>query len=719
MIPEIGHFCLVLALVLALCQAIAPLVGVSQNNVALMKLAKYCSVGQFSFVLLSFACLTYAFVSNDFSVKYVALNSNTLLPMQYKFSAVWGGHEGSLLLWILILSGWGCAVALKSRLLPLEMLARVLAVMGFVAVGFLLFILLTSNPFDRTFPVIPVDGRDLNPLLQDFGLIVHPPMLYMGYVGFSVAFAFAIAGLLSGNIDNAWARWSRPWTTVAWCFLTLGIALGSWWAYYELGWGGWWFWDPVENASFMPWLAGTALLHSLAMTEKRSIFKSWTLLLAISTFSLSLLGTFLVRSGIITSVHAFASDPTRGIFILAFLGVVVGASLILFALRAHTLQSDNSWKLFSRETFIMGNNLLLVVATLVVFSGTLFPLFAEAMNWGQLSVGEPYYNLVFSPLILCIATILPLGYSLYWKKHDYTAVKWRVWITCGLLGIISGYYQLRWLDGVHYQFHWLDVCIVSAILAGRYVVGRRQMVSVQFDCLMWLGLGMYLSYCLAELHLIATVLVFALLVWGIGSIAQDVWQKKFSGAKTIKLQRSYIGMQCAHLGVYVAIAGAAIATMYSIERDVRMAPNDPVYIHNYRFVLESVQHYEGPNYISDKGTVHVTKTAISLEDWFDRALDVSGWETPFTEVATLHPEKRSYLMQKSMPMTEASIDAGFIRDVYVSLGGSLEDGSWSVRLYYKPFVRWIWLGAILMALGGVIAITDKRYRMRLKQKLGA
>ena len=646
MIPELGHLAMILALCLCLVQATLPLIGAWRGDHQWMSLAQPAAWGQFAFLLFSFICLTYAFMVDDFSVAYVANNSNSALPWYYKFSAVWGAHEGSLLLWALILAGWTFAVAIFSRHLPEEMLARVLAVMGMISVGFLLFLIVTSNPFERLLPNSPADGRDLNPLLQDFGLIVHPPMLYMGYVGFSVAFAFAIAALLGGKLDAAWARWSRPWTIIAWAFLGIGIALGSWWAYYELGWGGWWFWDPVENASFMPWLVGTALIHSLAVTEKRGVFKSWTVLLAIAAFSLSLLGTFLVRSGVLTSVHAFATDPERGVFILAFLLVVVGGSLALFAVRAPVVKSKVGFGLWSRETLLLVNNIVLVVSAAMILLGTLYPLVLDALTGAKLSVGPPYFNALFLPLMALLMAVISVGVLVRWKD---TPLKWLgsmlapVLVASVVLAVIATF--------LHGDFHWavLAVCLLAfwVILAGvRDILDKTRHKG---------------------------------LIKGLPS-----------------LSRSYWGMQMAHFGFAVCALGVVLTSLGSYERDLRMAPGDSVELAGYRFQFDGAVHHEGPNFISDKGTVRV----------FDGE----------RQIKVLHPEKRLYTVQQAT-MTEAGIDAGFTRDLFVALGEPLEQGAWAVRIHIKPFVRWIWLGALLMGFGGFLAAADKRYRIKVRTRV--
>lgn len=646
MIPELGHLAMILALCLAVVQATLPLIGAWRGDRQWMGLAQPAAWGQFAFLGFSFACLTYAFMVDDFSVAYVAHNSNSALPWYYKFSAVWGAHEGSLLLWAFILAGWTFAVAIFSRQLPEDMLARVLGVMGLISIGFQLFLIVTSNPFERLLPQVPMDGRDLNPLLQDFGLIVHPPMLYMGYVGFSVAFAFAIAALLGGRLDAAWARWSRPWTLVAWAFLGLGIALGSWWAYYELGWGGWWFWDPVENASFMPWLVGTALIHSLAVTEKRGVFKSWTVLLAIAAFSLSLLGTFLVRSGVLTSVHAFATDPERGVFILVFLLMVVGGSLTLFALRAPVVKSQVGFGLWSRETLLLVNNLLLVVATAMILLGTLYPLLLDALSGAKLSVGPPYFNAMFVPLMAALMLTLGVGIMVRWKD---TPVKW-------LLGMLT------------------PVLITSVVLGG--------LGSLLFGDFNW-----------------AVLAVSLLAAWVVIASVRDLLDKTrhkglLKGARS--LAPSYWGMHLAHLGLAVCAIGVVLTSHQSSERDLRLAPGESLSLGGYEFVFEGAVHHEGPNFTSDKATIRV----------FDGD----------KQIATLHPEKRLYTVQQ-MPMTEAGIDAGFTRDLYVALGEPLGDGAWAVRVHIKPFVRWIWLGALMMGLGGALAASDRRYRVKVKTRV--
>jgi cytochrome c-type biogenesis protein CcmF len=636
MTPELGHFALILAFVVALAQGVLPLIGAQRGNAQWIAFARPAAQTQFLLIAIAFGCLAQSFLTSDFSVSYVVQHSNTQLPALYKFAAVWGGHEGSLLLWVLMLSGWAAAVSVASRQLPEVMVARVLAVLGLVGIGLLAFILFTSNPFDRLLPAA-AEGRDLNPLLQDPGLVFHPPMLYMGYVGFSVAFSFAIAALISGRLDAAWARWSRPWTTAAWVFLTLGIALGSWWAYYELGWGGWWFWDPVENASFMPWLVGTALIHSLAVTEKRGAFKNWTVLLAIAAFSLSLLGTFLVRSGVLTSVHAFASDPRRGVFILLLLALVVGSSLTLFAWRAPKVNAGGSFGLISRETMLLVNNVLLVVAAGSVLLGTLYPLFIDALNLGKLSVGPPYFNAVFVPVMVPLLLLMAIGPMAHWKHADLKAIALRLRVGM-VLAVIAG--------------------IVLPLLMGA-----------------WTPL---------------TAMSSLLVVWIVASGVFQITDRMKKG----KPSAAFWGMQLAHCGVAVFVIGVSMVGGYQDEKDVRMEPGDTVHVGGYGFRLIGVTEAPGPNYRASVGSVEVSKDGRVLN--------------------TLHPEKRNYFSSQ-MPMTEAAIDAGFTRDVYVSLGEPLDKmGAWSVRVYYKPFVDWIWGGCLLMGLGGFIAMLDRRYRLSVR-----
>ena len=643
MLPEFGHFALILGLALSILLGTLPLVGAAINNTLMMRLAKPLASGQFFFILISFIVLGVAFLQDNFSVQYVANHSNTLLPIQYKISAIWGGHEGSLLLWALILSGWTLAVVFFSKSLPLIVYARVLAVMGLIAVGFLFFILLTSNPFDRYLPQFPAEGSDLNPLLQDFGLIVHPPMLYMGYVGFSVVFAFAIAALLGGQLDAAWAKWSRPWTSVALAFLTFGIALGSWWAYYELGWGGWWFWDPVENASFMPWLVGAALMHSLAATEKRGVFKSWTVLLAILCFSLSLLGTFLVRSGVLTSVHAFASDPARGQFILALLGITLVCSLSLYAYKVPQVRGRIHFSLLSKETFLLSNNLLLVVAWVTVMLGTLYPLVLDFIGGPKLSIGPPYFNALFVPLMSVLAVIMGFGIVSRWKDNtlEYFIKKLRLVAFIAVL-----------------------VALITPLVVFKV-----------FHFGAFLGLFLF--------------------SWIILISIKDLLEKAQSSKGIIhglrRLKPAYYGMMLGHVGFAVTLLGVAMVSIESDERDIRLAIGDQAQVQDYIFKFESINKIEGPNYIADRAYFSVT--------------DADSGKL----VTLLKPEKRIYLAQNS-PMTEAAIDPGITRDLFVALGESLEDGAWAVRIQIKPFIRWIWFGSLFMGLGGILAVSDKRYR---------
>jgi len=647
MIPELGNFSLVLALSLAVLLSVIPMVGVYKNSELMMTLSRPLCTGVWVFMVISFGCLAYAFLNDDFSVAYVASNSNSLLPVYYKFTAVWGGHEGSLLLWVLMVASWTYAVSLFSRNLPLDILARVLAVMGIISVSFLLFMLFTSNPFDRLLLNTPADGTDLNPLLQDFGIIVHPPFLYMGYVGFSVAFAFAIAALLSGKMDAAWARWTRPWTNAAWAFLTIGIALGSWWAYYELGWGGWWFWDPSENVAFMPWLVGTALIHSLSVTEKRGVFKSWTALLAIAAFSLSLLGTFIIRSGLLTSVHAFAVDPERGLVLMAIILLVIGSSLFLYALRAPAVKGVASYTVTSREIFLLINNIILVVSVAMILLGTLYPLLDEAIfgEPNRVSVGAPYFNMIFVPLMAVLVIFLSIGSISRWKKTS-----------------------------VDYLKNQLTKVAIASVL-----------------------LGIVIPLVITREVNIPIFIAVALALWIVLGIGRDIFTKTSNKASIVdglkSLSLSYYGMQLAHFGMAVIILGVCLTSHYSIEEDVRMAPGEQIEIGRYTFIFQGVNSEPGPNYAADVGTIEVFKNGESYRN--------------------LYPEKRSYYATGAI-QTEADIDVGFTRDLFAALGDPRGEGAWVVRLHVKPFVFWIWLGAFLMAAGGITAILDKRYRVREK-----
>jgi len=645
-LPELGHYALILALLVAVTQAVLPVMGYRRGDTRLMAVGTSAAQVQFALVLLAYAVLTLCFVEGDFSVAYVASNSHTDLPLIYRITAVWGAHEGSLLLWILMLAGWTFAVSLFNRRLPADLVALVLAVLGAVAVGFLALLLVTSNPFDRLFPV-PAEGRDLNPLLQDPGMIVHPPTLYMGYVGFSVVFAFAIAALISGRLDAAWARWTRPWTTIAWVWLTMGITLGSWWAYHELGWGGWWFWDPVENASFMPWLVGTALIHSLAVTEKRGLLKSWTVLLAIFAFALSLLGTFLVRSGVLVSVHAFASDPERGLFVLGFLGLTVGSSLMLYAVRASRLINDGQLELFSREGLLLLNNVFLVAAAAAVLIGTLAPMVYDVIGARSLSVGPPYFNLVFpllmAPLVLMVGASGAIGW-----KHARAAE-------------LSN--KLRW------------PALVALLVGGALPFTMRH----DTQWLSWVG-AIFACWAIAGAfaEVIARVRSKRRFADGLRSVPRAIW-----------------GMTLAHAGLGIWVLGVTFAGLYAVERDVRLAPGQQADIGPYAFQFEGVKEAQGPNYQSSLGAVRV----------FDGN----------RQIAELEPEKRFYPSQRSM-MTEAAVDHTPLRDLYVSLGEPLDGDDWSLRLYYKPLIRLVWGGGVLMAIGGVLAASDRRYRLLAERR---
>ena len=644
LLPELGQIALILALLVASLQALLPLLGAHRGTGSLMALARPAAFLQLALVALAFAILSYGFVTQDFSLRYVAENSNSLLPPVYRYTAVWGAHEGSLLLWALILALWTAAVAQFSKSLPMPVIARVLGVMGVVAVGFLAFLIFTSNPFERLLPAA-VEGRDLNPLLQDPGMIIHPPMLYLGYVGFAVPFAFAIAALLEGRIDAQWLRWTRPWTNVAWAFLTVGIALGSWWAYYELGWGGWWFWDPVENASFMPWLAGTALLHSQAVTEKRGSFGSWTLLLAIAAFSLSLLGTFLVRSGVLTSVHAFAADPTRGLFVLIFLGIVIGGSLLLYALRAPDAGTDaKPFAASSRETLLLLNNVLLTTACAMVLLGTLYPLLADALELGKISVGPPYFALMFLLLMAPLVALLPFGPLTRWQREDFAS-------------------PLRML------LPWAALALVAGIVAFFLAPQGKWKAAAGIVGACWVGFG---------------TLRF---LW---SRLQD-GKSKVQGAR---LTREMLGMALAHLGVAVFVVGALLVEGLNQQRELAVKPGETVDLGRHAFRFDGVVETRGPNYSADRGTVQV------LRD--DRI------------VTTLHPEKRRYAAGGQV-MTESGIAPSLFGDVYVALGESLGGDAWALRVHIKPFVRWIWFGAVLMALGGFVTATDRRFRIARRE----
>ena len=647
MIVELGHFALMLALCVALVQCVLPLWGAHTARLPLARIARPAAYAHLLLLALAYAALTWAFIDNDFSVALAAKHSNSSLPLVYRITAVWGNHEGSILLWALVLAGWTAAVARHSQALDDATRARVIGIMGGVSVGFLLFTLMVSNPFERMLPAA-LDGQDLNPLLQDPGMIIHPPLLYMGYVGLVVAFAFALAALLAGRLDTAWARWSRPWTTAAWCFLTVGIALGSFWAYYELGWGGWWFWDPVENASFMPWLVATALMHSLAVTEQRGAMKIWTALLAILAFSLSLLGTFIVRSGVLSSVHAFATDPARGLFILAFLALVVGGSLALFAWRAPRVGLGGSFEPVSRESLLLANNLLLAVAAAAVLLGTLYPLVIDALGGGKLSVGPPYFNAVFVPLMAPALFLMGVGPLARWRASPLPDLARR----------------LRWAAAVS---------AISAIVAP-FVLGTWSPM---------IGLGLLLAVWIAA-------------AGGAGIVERlrvhpgpGLWRRVSAQGG------SYWGMQLAHLGIAVFIAGVTVVGGFHSERDVRMTIGDHAEVGGYRFQLDHLGQMEGPNYLALVATLSVTRDG--------------------EPVATLRPQRRNYTVSR-MPMTEVAIDRGFTRDLYVALGEPVGPEAFSVRIHHKPLVNWIWGGCLMMALGGVLAVADRRYRVRRQRE---
>ncbi len=636
MIPELGHFALILALSLALCQGVLPLYGAHRNNAALMSVARSAAQGQLFFVALAFGCLTWSFLQSDFSVAYVANHSQLALPTVYKVSAVWGAHEGSLLLWILLMGMWTVAVGRFSHKLPDVFISRVIAVLGLLSFGFLLFTLLTSNPFVRMLPA-PLDGADLNPLLQDPGLAIHPPILYTGYVGFSVAFAFAIAAMISGNLDQKWAKWTRPWTTMAWLFLTVGIALGSWWAYYELGWGGWWFWDPVENASFMPWLVGTALIHSLAVTEKRGLFKSWTLLLAITAFSLSLLGTFLVRSGILVSVHAFATDPARGFFILTFLGIVIIGALALYAWRAPELDSPAGFRLLSRETFLLLNNVLLVVAAAVVFYGTLMPLLYDVLSMGKISIGPPWFEFAMLLPMLPLIFLVGVGMHTAWRMQPADGLQKRLRRPAAIALVLG--------------------LLIPAVIYGRFGV----LVTVGTVAAVWIMLS---------------------------SLIEPVrsWRRSAGAAA---MTRSMLGMSVAHFGVGFFVLGVTLVSAFNVETDQALKPGGTVEVAGFHFELRELRNVEGPNYKAIEGRVEIRKDGKF--------------------VGEVRPQKRQYIVQQNW-MTEAGILVHWNRDLFIALGDQLGNDTWSVRIQYKPMIRFIWLGALIMALGGLIAVSDRRYR---------
>ncbi|MCA0847667.1 heme lyase CcmF/NrfE family subunit [Salipiger thiooxidans] len=639
MITELGHFALILAFLVACVQAVVPMVGAQKRWPGWMAVAEPAATAQFLLVLLSFAALTHAFVTSDFSLRLVVMNSHSAKPMLYKISGVWGNHEGSMLLWVLILALFGAMAAWFGGNLPPSLRARVLGIQAMVGVAFYAFILFTSNPFLRL-AVPPFDGQDLNPLLQDPGLAFHPPFLYLGYVGLSICFSFAAAALIEGRVDAAWGRWVRPWTLLSWVFLTIGIALGSWWAYYELGWGGFWFWDPVENASFMPWLLAAALLHSAIVVEKREALKSWTILLAILAFSFSLIGTFIVRSGVLTSVHAFATDPERGVFILAILVIFTGGSLTLYAARAGVMQAKGVFGVVSRESALVANNILLAVACFVVFVGTLWPLVAEMLFQRKLSVGAPFFNMAFTPFMVLLGLLLPVGSMLSWKR--------------GKLGRIFS--QL------------VPAMLLALAVAGLFwtiQTGRSLMGPIGLALGTWLVAG------------------------SVTDILSRIGQTR-DYRRLLRLPRADWGKAVAHAGLGVCMAGIA-GLMAWQQEDIRVAQlGEPFAVGAYEIELQDVQRVQGPNYFSTMGEVAVREDG--------------------REIAHLYPEKRDYPVAK-MPTTEAAIDYRFLRDVYVVIGDQQTAGGWTMRVYIKPLANWIWGGAILMALGGLLSLSDRRFRV--------
>ncbi|AOZ68436.1 c-type cytochrome biogenesis protein CcmF [Rhodobacter xanthinilyticus] len=637
MIAELGHFALILAFCVAIVQALVPLIGAQKNWSGWMAVAEPAASAQFLLIALAFGALTHGFVTSDFSLRLVYENSHTDKPMLYKISGVWGNHEGSMLLWVLTLALFGAAAAWFGGALPPRLKARVLAVQAWIGVAFLGFILFTSNPFLRL-PEAPFNGRDLNPLLQDPGLAFHPPFLYLGYVGLSMAFSFAVAALIEGRVDAAWARWVRPWTLAAWIFLTIGIALGSWWAYYELGWGGFWFWDPVENASFMPWLLAAALLHSAIVVEKREALKSWTILLAIMAFGFSLIGTFIVRSGVITSVHSFANDPERGVFILGILAFFVGGALTLYAARASEMQAKGVFSMVSRETALVINNILLAVSALVVFVGTVWPLVAE-MAWGRkLSVGAPFFEKAFTPFMIALAIVLPLGAMMPWKRARLGK----------LVRPLAPAFVLA---------------LACAGLAWSLETGRTLLAMVAT------GLGSWIIF---------------------GAMA-DLWVRAGrKAARLMRLPRADWGKAAAHSGLGIVFTGIGLLMAGQVE-DIRVAQiGQPFVVAGYQITLDKVEEVEGPNYTSHTATLRVEQ---------DGRL-----------ITTLHPEKRAYPVQ-AMPTTEADIDNGFLRDIYLVIGDPQDGGGWAVRTYIKPFANWIWAGCLMMAFGGLLSLSDRRYRV--------
>ena len=646
MIAELGHFALILALMVAVAQTVIPMLGAHRGQVSWMAFAKQSAIMQFLLVAVSFGCLMHAYVTSDFSVLNVVQNSHSAKPMLYKISGVWGNHEGSMLLWVLILAVFGAAVGMFGQYLPPALKARALSVQALIAVGFYLFILLTSNPFERVLPPA-VDGQDLNPLLQDPGLAIHPPMLYLGYVGFSMAFSFAIAALIEGRVDAAWARWVRPWTLAAWCFLTGGIALGSWWAYYELGWGGFWFWDPVENASFMPWLIGTALLHSCVVVEKRDTMKAWTIFLAIVAFSFSLLGTFLVRSGVLTSVHAFATDPTRGVFILILLLIVIGGSFALYAWRAPQLKSTGVFQPISREGALLLNNLLMGTAAGVVLLGTLYPLFIDAISDGQdkISVGAPFFNAVFIPLMTPMVAAMAVGPLLAWKRGDLARALKTLWLA-------------------------MAIALIMGIAVWSFYADRSPWGIVGMSIATWLICGTLIE--LADRMRLFRV--------SIAESARRFWH----------MPRAGWGMTLAHLGLALAVVGVTGAGAWNVEKVQNMAVGDRVTVAGYEFTFEGAQEKQGPNYLITEGRFTVTQNG--------------------QPVAILNPEKRIYTVRQ-MLTTEAGIHTLISGDLYAVIGDANADGSYVTRIYFNPLVVWMWIGAMTMMVGGVLSLSDRRFRV--------
>jgi len=650
MIPELGHFALITALCLSIGIVVLPMLGSYTNNQTLMLSARSMSAGVFVFTSLAFATLVWSFVHDDFSVAYVAGHSNTLLPLHYKLTATWGGHEGSLMLWLFYLSSWMFAVSIFARSLPLIIHARVLSIVALLTVGIQLLTLLTSNPFERILPGSPLEGSDLNPLLQDIGFIMHPPLLYLGFSGFSVAFSFAITALLSGKMDSAWARWCRPWTNVAWGFLTIGIGLGSWWAYYELGWGFWWGWDPTENASLFPWLAGTALVHSLAVTEKRGLFKNWTILLAICTFSLVLVATFITRSGVVSSIHAFGYDPERGNFLLMYIGVVIGGSLLLYALRAPNVANLSSFKVSARETFILANNILFSLLLAVVLIGTLYPIIMTAFDWGKPSIGAPYFNLFWALLTVPLCLLMAVSSLSQWRQTRTEVFKKYLLhpvVISLLVGLVFPFFY-----GDEYKFTGALTMFVATWIVTVTIYGMKKQIRN----------------------------------------APTIWQ----GLRG--LSTSYYSMTIAHLGVAIVFMSAGLTSIYDMERRVILKPSGSQELFGHRYVFEGVEEIRGPNYVAMRGTVLVFKNDELL--------------------TTLYPEKRHYLATGT-PTTEAAIEGNLFRDLYVALNEAIEpldEGAWSITVYVKPFMQFMWLGFLITGLGGFMSLVDKRYRLKKKNE---